>query len=180
VSADERPKCGQPTKSGSPCGAYADLCRHHGPKAAAAALPAGPLPAKTSGPGNPHDPAVKEAAAVRLARGEGVSAVAAALGLPHQTVSDWKRGDHAFRDDVRRLRGELLDELSGTMAADGKALWATVKAATRGEVKVPQGRLALDALKAIPAFREAVVLEDELDEMRRKLDELTGDDDGGW
>jgi hypothetical protein len=180
VSADERPVCGAAKRDGTPCQYRpADRCPTHRTKASTGALPAVAVPAKTGGPGNPHDPVVKEAAAVRLARGEGVSAVAAALGLAHQTVSDWKR-DPAFRDDVRRLRGELLDELSGTMAADGKALWDTVKAATRGEVKVPQGRLALDALKAIPAFREAVVLEDELDELRRKLDELTGDDDGGW
>lgn len=172
MSADERPKCGQPTKSGAPCGAYADLCRHHGQqgaaKASARALPPVALPAKTGGPGNPHDPAVKEAAAVRLARGEGVVAVAAALGLPHQTVSDWRK-DPEFSGLVRHLRADLVDAVTGRLSASGVAAVDTLVRGIRGEAKPVEIRAADVLLTKLLAYREASDLEARVVELEALL-----------
>jgi hypothetical protein len=177
VTPDERPKCGQPTKSGAPCGAYADLCRHHGPKAAAAQDGAGrqgvAVPAKTGGPGNPHDPAVKEAAAVRLARGEGVVAVAAALGLPHQTVSDWRK-DPEFSGLVRHLRADLVDAVTGRLSATGVAAVDTLVRGIRGEAKPVEIRAADVLLTKLLAYREASELEARVAELEALL---SGGDD---
>lgn len=166
MTADERPKCGQPTKSGAPCQAYADLCRHHGAKATEGS---GTERVRASdGASRPTTAANLDRAALLEAQGASTDDIAAQLGVAAGTVRGYRLRPE-YRAAVTALREELALKATGRALANVDAAWDTIALGQRGEANGTQVRAALGALSEARAWRAQAELEARVAELEALL-----------
>ncbi|WP_121186503.1 helix-turn-helix domain-containing protein [Nocardiopsis sp. Huas11] len=95
----------------------------------------------------------KAAAILALARGSGTKTAAQEAGVSPRTVRRWLADDTVFADEVRDLRGELLDEVVGALtSASMKAVETLVECLQADDPSV-RVRAAAQILRALPAMR---------------------------
>ena len=114
----------------------------------------------------------KEAAALLLAVGRSVRAVAREAGVSERTIRNW-RGEDAFAARVRLLRSEVFARAVGVLCGASTRAAAKLRQLLRSEDE----KIALGAARAIleaaPRLREAGELAERVEELERRL---TGSD----